>query len=391
MKTIFIILVVGHIFSVILISAYWRDHRKEQTLNYFFIAKCFQAMAWLFLALRGGIPDIFTISVANTFLFLGVSIETIALLKLQQVFNDTLRKYYIYLTFLNIVGFHLIILIHNVESLRIAFASFATAIIIIIPAYCFITKNNATLLSKFMGSLYLFVILTLIARGVAALLSNQEMGLFTPGIMQSISFLSLFLVMFLGNTGFIFLLKEKADEELVRMASFDDLTSTLNRRTFISRATQSLNRCAKVNKPVSLILFDIDYFKKINDKNGHDVGDKVLIDLSNRITRILSSNHLLGRYGGDEFAILLPETREDESTRLAEAIRLEIEEAKIEGFTLSYTLSLGVLTIVPDEQTQLDVLYVTCDKALYLAKQKGRNCVYRIPCGMSKELLVENA
>ncbi|MGO4890595.1 diguanylate cyclase [Anaerobacillus sp. MEB173] len=384
MKTIFIILFVGHVFSLILISAYWREHKKDQILNYFFVAKCLQAIAWIFLTLRGGIPDVFTISLANTALFLGLSFETMALLKLRQAFTNKIKKFYLFITIFNIAGFHMIILMHNVESFRVAFASIMSAVVIIIPAYRFITERKSSLLSKMMGYLYLLVILSLTSRGVAALITNQTMGLFTPGLIQSFSFLTLFLVMFLGNMGFIFLLKEKTDEELVRIASYDDLTNTLNRRTFIERATQIIYECKKQKKPVSFLLFDIDFFKKINDKNGHDIGDKVLIDLSERIHQELRSNDLFGRYGGDEFAILLPEMEEGESTDFAERIRKEIEVAKFTGLPLNYTLSFGVVTVIPEENTNIDSLYVTCDKALYLAKQRGRNCVCRISCEAKK-------
>ncbi|MFC0477578.1 hypothetical protein ACFFHF_20510 [Robertmurraya beringensis] len=88
MKTIFVILVTGHVFTVFLISAYWRDHRTDKTVTTFFLAKCVQALAWTLLTLRGGISDLFTISVANTLLFLGTSFEMIAILRLLNVFTN---------------------------------------------------------------------------------------------------------------------------------------------------------------------------------------------------------------------------------------------------------------------------------------------------------------
>ncbi|MGC5325022.1 GGDEF domain-containing protein [Brevibacillus sp. SYSU BS000544] len=384
MKTIFITLVVGHLFTVILISAYWRHHQKDTTINTFFIAKCVQAIAWFFLTLRNGIPDVLTISIANSLLFIGASLEIIAVLMLQHAFTVRLKKVYILLTICNIVGFHLILFFYNFESVRIAFASVGVAVLVIIPAWRMVREKTASMLMKIIGYLYLFVIVSLFGRAVVALFLNQSMGLFTPGIYQTLSFLALYLVMMQGNTGFVLLLKEQVDQELLRLASYDDLTGTLNRRTFIFRAKQCIRENARKQKPVTLLLFDVDYFKKINDTYGHDIGDRVLQSLSEKIIHHLGTENLFGRYGGDEFAILLPGIDEIEATECAEQIRQLAGSLHVQGISVPYTLSLGILTVVPDQQTQLESLYISCDKALYGAKKNGRNCVYQVPAESAK-------
>ncbi|WNF37206.1 GGDEF domain-containing protein [Bacillaceae bacterium IKA-2] len=337
--------------------------------------------------LRGEIPDAFTISLANTLLFIGVSLEAIALLKLRGLFTKITQIFFVLLTVINIVGFQLIILLHNDENIRFGFASIATALLILIPAYRFIRSKHSSFLMRVIGYLYLLVILSLIGRGVTALLSSEIMGLFVPGIYQTISFVSIYLVMIVGNIGFVLLLKEDGDKELVRLASYDELTKTLNRRVFNLRGKKCLLECAEEKSPVSLLLMDIDFFKKINDQNGHSVGDQVIVDFSQRINRLLGLNDLFGRYGGDEFGILLPRMDSNSSTQFAEQIRVEIESAKISGVEWSYTLSLGVITVIPNEHTELDSLYATCDKALYMAKENGRNCVYRIKDGVSEPVI----
>jgi diguanylate cyclase (GGDEF)-like protein len=166
----------------------------------------------------------------------------------------------------------------------------------------------------------------------------------------------------------------------VELARFDDLTNTLTRRTFVSQANICLTDYANKKRPISFLIFDVDYFKNINDQYGHSVGDYVLQDLSAKISQILGPKDLFGRYGGDEFAILLPGQGDVESTRFAESIKQVIDGAIIQGSSMHYTLSMGILTVVPDQYTQMETLYISCDKALYEAKKKGRNCFYRIIC-----------
>lgn len=378
MRTIFITLVTGHIFTLILISAYWRNHNRDYTLNTFFTAKCFQASAWLLLTLRGGIPDIFSISIANTLLFLGSSFETIAILKFMKKFDQTAKKFYIILTVLAIAGFHFIILLDNHENLRIFYASIGTAAFIVLPVYHLLKEKNSTLLMKIMGYLYILVMISLISRGIVSITTSNTMGLFTPGLIQTISFLSVYLVMILGNTGFILILKEQTDEELVHMAFYDELTQTLNRRTFVSRGKQRLQKCLKENKSLTFVLFDIDHFKKFNDQYGHDVGDKILRDLSDRINGYIGSNQLFGRYGGDEFAMLLTDMDMQESIEYLERIREVISESNIPNVQNKYTLSIGVIPLIPDADTLWEDVYISCDRALYQAKNNGRNCIF---CG----------
>lgn len=378
MKTIILSLGVGHLFTVILISAYWRHHKKDAKIASFFFAKCTQALAWLLFALRGGIPDWLSISLAYTLLFVGTSLEAIAMLMLVKAFDRGARKVYISLMALSIGGFHLLLLLYNTGAARIGFASLGIALFLVIPAYRLFKESNASLLMRMIGALYFLVFLSLTCRGVAALTSVNNMDIFTPGVAQTFSFLALYLVMILGNTGFVLLLKEQADQELIRMASLDELTGILNRRTFVARATQCLDMYAKKKKPITLLLFDVDHFKKINDTYGHNIGDQVLRHLVDTIKGVLGEGDLFGRYGGDEFAILFPGMDEAESSAVAEQIKRRTREAAAADLPVTFTLSMGLLTVVPDRHTRLDELYIACDKALYRAKENGRDGAARV-------------
>jgi len=217
-----------------------------------------------------------------------------------------------------------------------------------------------------------------LVRGVAALLSSTDsVSLYTPGAYQLFSLLSIYLVTNLVNLGFVLLIKEKADHELIRLASYDDLTGTLNRRTFTEKAKKYLTDYSKKGQPLSYLLFDIDNFKTINDTYGHHVGDQVLQDLTTRIKQHLGKEDLFVRYGGDEFGILIPGKDETDSSEIAEQIIQTLNGAISRSLPVTYTISLGVLTVIPDQHMQLETLYTTCDKALYNAKNNGRNGVFR--------------
>ncbi|MNR02192.1 Diguanylate cyclase DosC [compost metagenome] len=150
-----------------------------------------------------------------------------------------------------------------------------------------------------------------------------------------------------------------------------------NRRTFIQHAEFEIKQLAGRGQPVSFILFDIDEYKTINDTFGHDVGDQVLKYMSKLVQGNLGTKGFLGRYGGDEFAILLPGLHETEAEKIAEQLRMSIDGARLTGFSLQFTVSMGLVTVVASPDTRVSRLYQLSDQALYEAKRGGRNRVVR--------------
>ncbi|MDX9871050.1 MAG: GGDEF domain-containing protein [Clostridia bacterium] len=169
--------------------------------------------------------------------------------------------------------------------------------------------------------------------------------------------------------------KENLDSELLKAASLDGLTGTLNRKTFIARSKDIIFLYARKQEQISYLLIDIDDFKKINDRHGHYVGDIVLQEFADTIRKQLRNYDLLGRYGGEEFAVLLPGTGEKEAIGIAERLRTVIESSSVHADPeVKYTASIGVSTITPDKDTNIDILYQLSDRALYTAKKQGKNC-----------------
>jgi two-component system cell cycle response regulator len=168
---------------------------------------------------------------------------------------------------------------------------------------------------------------------------------------------------------------EASQTALAELATTDPLTKLKNRRLFYTQAEQNLRMCRRYNKDMSLLLIDIDYFKRVNDTFGHHAGDEVLVWVANLLARMVRGIDMVARFGGEEFAVLLPETNRLGAAVLAERIRAAIERENItaEGRRIPVTVSIGVTTLAADEVEVIDQLLSIADRRLYLAKNSGRN------------------
>ncbi len=171
---------------------------------------------------------------------------------------------------------------------------------------------------------------------------------------------------------------EAAQSKLLDAARTDPLTGCWNRRFLMDAALREAARKRRTGATLSVMMLDIDHFKKINDSYGHAVGDDALLILVNAILPSIRASDLLGRLGGEEFAILLPETALEQACQVAEKLRENIAAARIDGggTVFSMTVSIGVADMLPEEDDFLLVLE-RADKALYAAKKNGRNRVVR--------------
>lgn len=176
--------------------------------------------------------------------------------------------------------------------------------------------------------------------------------------------------------------QKRLHDELEYQAHTDFLTGLRNRRNFIALAEEERCRAILNRVPLSLLMIDIDYFKQVNDTHGHQVGDAVLVKLAKVCQQTLRNTDIMGRIGGEEFAILLPESDEKKAMDIAERIRKALANTDVPLITAShslrFTVSIG-LAVMAFDTSNIDVLLGLADKALYEAKNTGRNrvCVSR--------------
>ncbi|GAB7023028.1 GGDEF domain-containing protein [Salidesulfovibrio brasiliensis] len=172
--------------------------------------------------------------------------------------------------------------------------------------------------------------------------------------------------------------QKRIEHELEVLATTDPLTEQLNRRSFMEKATKEWERFLRYDRPCSTLMLDLDHFKRVNDTYGHKAGDNVLKKLAETVSSMLREVDSLGRIGGEEFAVLLPETDMEDAAQAAERIRHAVEETEIRHGeeSIRITISIGVASTRKGDKEYDDALR-RADEALYRAKDAGRNQVQR--------------
>ncbi len=169
----------------------------------------------------------------------------------------------------------------------------------------------------------------------------------------------------------------RAQAELQQLVERDELTGVLSRRALMQQLSTEMKRCGRYGQVLSLLMLDLDHFKRINDQWGHPAGDQVLKQLAHRLEQLLREVDIIGRYGGEEFTVLLPNTALLQAEQLAQRLCQAAAESRIRlpgGELIQVTLSIGVASSDGDPLSA-EALLARADEALYAAKQAGRNRV----------------
>jgi len=183
------------------------------------------------------------------------------------------------------------------------------------------------------------------------------------------------LLLILIITAFLLVKNIKLSKKLKEMANSDALTDILNRRCFMELGLMQIERSLRTGDECFIIIFDLDYFKSVNDNYGHLAGDKVLREISQRVKKAIRPYDLFGRYGGEEFIMLVPDVDKTGVLNMAERIRLDVCKTPVEfeGKKISISASFGIAYAAPMNDMRTAIQYA--DEALYRAKKEGRNRV----------------
>ena len=373
-----------HVEHVVLLTVYtllalansW-VHKGVKGIVWFSLYNLFALMGAVAVALRGWIPDFLSIVVGNVFVVLGYLLLFRAVAEL---FGRKSRQIY-FQVFLVLAATAAMVetgYVHQDTKVRLI----AFSVILL----CQQVQIALFLFRRDMEELHLAgTSMGLIMAGLA--LSNliRLVGVATQGAPQDYLKSGLFLawIVILNSclqcgamVAYVWMTASLLRRDLEVQASTDPLTGLLNRRAFELASEKAFAACKAANDALSAIMIDLDGFKEINDTFGHYSGDKTLISVARALTAGMRKDDLLARIGGDEFAVVLPQTTQEEAEEIAERLRRAIEgsEAAREGFQTKLTASFGV-SVRQTSADSWDQMMIRCDQALYSVKRLGGNLV----------------
>lgn len=218
----------------------------------------------------------------------------------------------------------------------------------------------------------------LLMRSASAAWMVQEGDHFLQGnTVQTYTFMMAFIGLLVTSMGFVFMGKDRADAVNRCLAAQDDLTGLANRRATIAALERDVARAVRTGQPLALMMLDVDHFKQVNDRWGHQAGDAVLRSVADVLRQRLRAQDIVGRYGGEEFLLVLPDTTREGAHQLALQLCAAVQAAPCAWGkeAIPVTVSIGVFGGCLERDVHGDQLLQAADSALYRAKAAGRNCV----------------
>lgn len=381
MPTVLLFLFLGNLVTAGLLAIYSSNSIAHHAYHQFLSGKLLQSAAWLLLSLRGKIPDVLSAHAGNSILLAGIAFEALAIISVEKQ-KKQWKTYYT----ITVSVFIAIFFGYAKQPNQYVYISsiFAAAIFLSVAIMVLRDVKKSTLRYA-LSVIYTVSSLILLVRGANAFL-HSDYRLMSNEFSQNLTFLSTYFLMIISGSSFLLLLRERTDEllkianqELEQLAHIDSLTILANRRKFREHLTYSILESRRRSEPLTLIMADIDFFKKYNDYYGHIYGDRCLAQVAQELKQHCQrGTDLIARFGGEEFAIVLLNTKIAEASQIAESIRKGVQDLSIphadSDINNYVTLSLGVFSAIPSlEEHDYDWFIIEADRRLYEAKHAGRN------------------
>lgn len=368
---------VSFLFLCLYYRSIWKKGLKNEKLLATFLlsARLLQAIYYCLALGRGTLPDWISVRIACTLLFFGFYFETQAIFQIIKENTLVMKRLVLILLAASIVALNVVESVMPSSGLRILATSAGVVAIMALPCTRMLLARDSSPFAKSVAVMYCIFLFLLLPRAWNAL-QNQEVNILTTNAFQSITFLSLLLLLIVSLPAYILIIMEYANSALTLMATTDKVTGATNRHAFLEAASAVCGNCRKLHLSVSLLFIDVDHFKKVNDQYGHNFGDSVLVRLASIIDGCLRGSDLSCRYGGEEFVVLLPCSGCVSAKFVAERIANAVRTARFDEHPdFSFTVSIGVANGVPSRHYGLMDIIKDADKAMYDAKRAGRDCI----------------
>ena len=367
------IVLTSGLMALSMVTVAWGE--RHEGLHFWAAGLGINALAYVFFGLRGAISEPISIVLGNGLTSLTLCYLLAAVLRFQ---GRALHWPLLLLPAL-LLSLTLLALLDNFQ-LRVVAASLVLAgqsVAILLTLY---TRRRSTigrgvlLVMAGMGLSALVMLLRTVS-GITGALNAES---FLQGsALQGMTFVTTFAVSLVASLGFVFMTKERADEANRRLAALDELTGVANRRSIVAALDRDVGRAIRARESMAVMMVDIDHFKKVNDTYGHLAGDQVLRCVVDVIQHRIRAQDIVGRYGGEEFLVVLTDTNAQGAQQLAEELRAAVQATHCAygGESIAVTVSVGVFGGRLEPGDSWDQLIHAADMALYRAKQGGRNRV----------------
>lgn len=352
--------------------------RRRDGLGRWAAALLVNAIGHLLIMLRGLIPDVLSIVVGNLML----SSVFVGLIAAVYQFQGRPVRWALLLAPPLLVLVFVSVFIDNFPA-RVSFVGLVIGLQAVWALLAALSHRHATV-GRGQWLLVAGLSLEAVVLGGRALVAisthSEATNILQSSALQTLTFLATFSVVLVSSVGFVFMSRDRADENNRVLAALDPLTGVANRRSLIAALDRDVARAQRMREPMALMMVDIDHFKDVNDQYGHPAGDRVLCSVVNVLRQRVRAQDLVGRYGGEEFMVLLPDTGLTGAEQLARELCKAVEESRcpadgVPGPGIAVTVSIGVFGGRLESGDSWDMLIAAADRALYQAKNNGRNRV----------------
>lgn len=351
---------------------------KRDGMGKWAVAILLETLTWTLIAARGSIPDAISIIVANG---LKAGVHAFVLAAICEYQRRSLPRWQYFAP----VALTLLMAAMLVDDIRGRFIwiglIYAFQMVLIARTLLTDPETRAGRAWRLLFGGIVMLLAVLGLRAFVALSGHDELAqpqnAATLLPVQVLSFIVMMATALLGSIGFVLMNKERTDREVLHLAMTDSLTQVPNRRALMDHAERALSQ--RGGRPMALLMIDVDHFKRVNDTHGHLAGDEVLRKVAERLVKRLRRHDVLGRYGGEEFGVIAPDTGTEGALTLAESLRETIASTPLptEHGAISVSISIGISCCPSDATRNLREMLAEADAALYAAKLAGRNRVVR--------------